>query len=269
MKYVTFAPSPKLAQFVRFFWALEADLSEGEEFVHRSVADGSVEMVFHYRATFDEIDNNGVPALSPISNIQGQSTGFRRFVTSDSFGLFGAYLYPFAIPRFFGFPATDITNLSPDIHSVLGVAGKRLEDAMCSAPRNEERVRIITTFLETQLDSREEKFTAVHNSVMRILGAKGMVSVEKLAGELNISVRHFERKFKEIAGLTPKLYANVIRFQAATHHKAEGVRDLTSIAYECGYYDQSHFINDFRRFSGYSPKEYFWNNAEGTQYLSI
>jgi AraC-like DNA-binding protein len=58
-----------------------------------------------------------------------------------------------------------------------------------------------------------------------------------------------------------------VRFQAATQQKLTGVRDLTEIAYACGYYDQSHFIKDFRQFSGYTPKEYFWDTVEGTQYM--
>ena len=60
------------------------------------MADGCVEIVFHYRGIFDEIDASGTVGYSPLSNIQAQSTAFRRFSTQESFGIFGAYLYPFA-----------------------------------------------------------------------------------------------------------------------------------------------------------------------------
>lgn len=142
-----------------------------------------------------------------------------------------------------------------------------LEEQMCSASGNEKRVEIMSRFLESKLDAYDRELPIVHNAVHLIMNAGGSVSIERLASNFDISTRQFERKFKEIAGLSPKLYANVIRFQAATAHKFSGTRDLTEIAYNCGYYDQSHFINDFRRFSGYSPKEYFWNRAEGTQYM--
>ena len=68
--------------------------------------------------------------------------------------------------------------------------------------------------------------------------------------------------------MSPKHYSRVVRFQSATQHKAAGTRDLIEIAYDCGFNDQSHFIKDFRQFSGYTPKEYFWREAEGTQHLS-
>ena len=269
MRYETFPATPKLTPYVRFFWVLESDLSEGEEFVHRSVADGSVEIVFHYLGTFSDICDLGISELSPLSNIQAQSTGFRRFVTRTSFGIFGAYLYPFAIPRLFAMPATDLTNLSPDLYSVFGTEGKLLEEQMCTAADNEARVRIISTFLESKLEANRRELPIVHTAVHTIMNSGGLIKVDDLAKDFRLSTRQFERRFKEFAGLSPKLYANVIRFQVAAAQRSSGIRDLTEIAYNCGYYDQSHFINDFRRFSGYSPKEYFWNQAEGTQYMDV
>ncbi len=264
MLYQTFDPPPQLAPYVRFYWAMEADVPVGEEFVHRSMADGCVEMVFHYRGLFDEV---GVDTISPLSNVQAQSTSFHRFSTREDFGIFGAYLYPFAIPRLFALPASDLTNISPDMESVFGAEGKAIEQQMIEAADNETRVAIISRFLSARLSQITRELPVIHHAVHSVFDAKGVVNVFQMAREFGLSTRQFERKFKEFAGLSPKLFSRVIRFQAATQHKLNGVRDLTEIAYASGYYDQSHFINDFREFSGYTPKEYFWNEAEGTQYI--
>jgi len=267
MLYQTFRPSIRLAPYVRFFWALEADVARGDEFVHRSMADGCVEVVFHYRASFDEVDTEGNRTFSPISSIQAQSTAYRRFSTNESFGIFGAYLYPHAIPRLFAYPASDFTNSSPDLESVFASEGRRLEEQMISAHDNEERVAVVTRFLENKLSVSTRELPPIYRAIHSVLDAAGDIRIAELAREHDLSTRQFERKFKEFAGLNPKLYSRVVRFQAATQHKFAGIRDLTEIAYACGYYDQSHFINDFRQFSGYTPKEYFWTNAEGTQYM--
>ncbi|MEQ1761640.1 MAG: helix-turn-helix transcriptional regulator [Pyrinomonadaceae bacterium] len=267
MLYQVFDPPPNLAPYVRFFWALEADVEPGEEFVHRSMADGCVEMVFHYRSAFDEITHDEVIEASPFASIQAQSTRHRRFVTRESFGIFGAYLFPFAIPRLFGFPASDFTNISPDLASVFGKEGSLLDEQMCTAPTNENRIAIVSEFLSSKLTATNRELPTIYRSVHSVLANKGTLAVESLAAEHNLSKRQFERRFKDLAGLSPKLYSRVVRFQAATQFKLTATRDLTEIAYACGYYDQSHFINDFREFSGYTPKEYFWNAAEGTQYL--
>lgn len=267
MLYQVFDPPLHLAPYVRFFWALEDTVAAGEEFVHRSMADGSVEIVFHYQGTFDEIAFDGSREFSPLSNIQAQSTGYRRFSTRESFGLFGTYLYPFALPKLFRIPAYDLTNLSPDLTSVLGAAGGELTDKMIEASSNEERVIVMSDFLSRKLSASSHELPPLFRSVHRILDASGAISVSELAENFSISKRQFERRFKEFAGLPPKLYSRVIRFQAATKHKFEGNRDLTAIAYESGYYDQSHFISDFKEFSGYTPKEYFRGKAEGSQYM--
>ncbi len=267
MLYQTYPPSPRLAPYVRFFWALESDVAPGTEFVHRSMADGCVEIVFHYRAKFDEIEPEGTRIVSPLASIQAQSTQFRRFSTHESFGIFGAYLYPYAIPRLFAYPASDFTNISPDLESVFGNDGKLLEEQTTAASSNVERVEIITRFLEGKLGSSTRELPPLYRAIGSVIRADGGVKVSTLARDHDLSTRQFERKFKEFAGLSPKLYSRVVRFQAATQRKLGGFRDLTEIAYACGYYDQSHFINDFRQFSGYSPKEYFWETAEGTQYM--
>jgi AraC-like DNA-binding protein len=265
--YQVFDPPTQLAPYVRFFWALEADVAPGEEFVHRSVADGCVEMVFHYRSAFEEITHDELIESSPLASIQAQSTRYRRFVTRESFGIFGAYLYPFAIPRLFEYPASDFTNISPDLASVFGREGMLLDERMYTAPTNESRISIINDFLTRKLNATSRELPSIYQSIHTVLTNNGTLSVDDLAAEHGLSRRQFERCFKDLAGLSPKLYSRVIRFQAATRFKLTGTRDLTEIAYACGYYDQSHFISDFREFSGYTPKEYFWNAAEGTQYI--
>jgi AraC-like DNA-binding protein len=265
--YQVFDPPANLAPYVRFFWVLEAEVGPGEEFVHRSMADGCVEMVFHYRSAFGEITPDDSIEASPLASIQAQSTRHRRFVTRESFGIFGAYLYPFAIPRLFGFPASDFTNISPDLASVFGSEGAMLDEQTCSAPSNEARIGLISEFLTRKLNSTSRELPTIYRSIHTVLASNGKLAVDALAADYDISRRQFERRFKDLAGLSPKLYSRVIRFQAATQFKLTGTRDLTEIAYACGYYDQSHFINDFREFSGYTPKEYFWNAAEGTQYI--
>jgi transcriptional regulator GlxA family with amidase domain len=138
---------------------------------------------------------------------------------------------------------------------------------MCTAPTNEARIAIISEFLAQKLDSNTRELPVLYRAVHTVLANNGTLTVDSLAAEHGISKRQFERRFKDLAGLSPKLYSRVIRFQAATQFKLNGTRDLTEIAYASGYYDQSHFINDFREFSGYTPKQYFWNTAEGTQYI--
>jgi AraC-like DNA-binding protein len=266
MNYYTISPSPRLARYVRSFWVYEGEASENEPYIYRGYADGGVELVFHYRSPFDLVKSDETSETSIAAGIHAQTRKFTRWIAKRNWSIFGCYLYPYAIPRFFGFPANDLTDNLTDFHSVLGREGDELEERMMIAEDNLERVSILSAFLERRLDRDLRELPPVFASINRIIETRGLVDVTQLSAEFSLSHRQFERKFKEFSGFSPKTYARIARFQAALKEYGSG-KSLTAIAYDCGYYDQSHFINDFKEFSGYSPKVYFSGTAEGSEYL--
>ena len=89
-----------------------------------------------------------------------------------------------------------------------------------------------------------------------------LLSVAQYAYKANMSIRNFERRFTEQAGVSPKLYAKLVRFNEAIKIKSmQPEKNWTSIAYDCGYFDQMHLIKDFKQFSNESPSSFFNRNA--------
>jgi AraC-like DNA-binding protein len=262
VNYYTIAPSPSLAPFIRCFWVLESDCS----YTHRSMADGCAEMLFHYDGVFDEIKKNGTTEKSFASGLQGPTQQVSRFSTNKGFGMFGVYLYPFAIPQLFHLPASELCNQFPDTVTLLGSLGKELEEKMMLANDNCQRVKIISCFFEKQLCKQQQPHHPLFGAIREVILTNGGRSVENLAARYFLSIRQFERSFKNFAGFSPKLYARIIRFQAACNQYGNDNKTLTDIAYDCGYYDQSHFINDFKEFSGLHPKQYFSGVTEATEW---
>jgi AraC-like DNA-binding protein len=264
MQYYSFPPPPSLADFVRSFWVYEVDVQPGEPYVYRSMADGCAEMVFHYKARFDEFTSSGIEQQS-FSCLHAQTRRFRRFVTNANFGIFGVYLYPFAIPRLFSLSSAEVSDLMPDMGALMGQEGRDLEEKMMLAKNNRVRLQILTAFLESRLKGSPAT-QSVESSVKYIIQSKGIFSVKEIAGRFCLSARQFERKFKDLSGFGPKEYSRIIRFQSACKEYGNKQRSLTAIAYECGYYDQSHFIHDFVAFSGYHPRQYFGSHIEGGEW---
>lgn len=262
MTYYTIPPPAKLSNFVRCFWILE---SEGPSYVHRSMADCCAEMVFHYDGQFEELVD-GKSEKSSLTALQGPSTQIRRFKIERKFGIFGVYLFPYSIPLFFQTPATELYNQMPDLISFLGKEGQWLEERILSADNNHERIKIITQFFEDKLENFSKYQHSVISSIRHVIQSDGLIKIEKLAQQYCVSERQFERKFKESCGLTPKLFSRIVRFHSACREFGKTEKSLTEIAYECGYYDQSHFIHEFKEFSGYYPKHYFSGHAEGTEW---
>ena len=265
MKYQTIPPSPKLAPYIRCFWIYEDEASTAEPYIYRAYANGCPELVFHYQSTFDQIID-GKTERSFAAGIHAQARKPTRFVVHQNWGIFGCYLYPFALPRLFSFPANDFTDREIDFRSVLGREGKDLEEKMLTAGGNDSRLQILSQFLEKRLAADRKEVPLVFASIGHIIRSRGLVNVRELARENFLSDRQFERKFKEFSGFSPKLFARISRFQAALTEYGSG-KSLTAIAYDCGYYDQSHFINDFKEFSGYNPGLFFSGLAEGSEYL--
>ena len=268
MKYATFPPPPHLARYVRFFWVLEGEVAPGTPYVYRSLADGCAELLFHYRSRFDEIAPDGSTDKSFLSGIHGPGRHYRRFSVPHSFGIFGVYLYPFALPRMLSVSGTELIDQMPDLQSVFGREGNDLEEQIMLAAGHTERVRILSRFLTAKLTRPSKTPVAVENCITHLIRTQAATDVGTLAREGFLSVRQFERHFKQLTGFGPKLFSRIIRFHAALDHYPRNLNPLTQIALDCGYYDQSHFIHDFKAFSGHHPKHYFSGQAEGSEYRS-
>lgn len=266
VKYETIQPPPHLAKYVRMFWVYEGEAAENEPYIYRGYADGCTELIFHYRGPFDSVSIDGKREESLVAGIHAQSRRFTRWIVNENWAIFGCYLYPYAIPRIFGFPANDLSDNLTDFRSILGVEGGELEERIMTATDNRDRVSILAAFLTRRLECDKRELPPVFASINRIIETRGLTDVRALSSAFCLSHRQFERKFKEFSGFSPKLYSRIVRFGAALKFYGTDL-SLTEIAQECGYYDQSHFISDFKEFSGYNPKIYFSGMAEGSEYL--
>ena len=268
MKYLTFPPPDSLKSFVRCFWVLEHDFGEGESnYVYRSIADSCVEIVFHYRGPFSEVGTAGQPR-NWLSGLHFQTDRYTRFETTESFGIFGVYIYPFAVPWLFNVPSANTSNELLGLDTFLGVEGRELEERIMIASDNPSRISILSNFLEQRLLRARFRDNTIAAAIKHVLHSKQLSTVADLADTFNLSVRQFDRKFKEYAGFSPKTYLRLVRLNNAIKGHASG-KSLTQIAYECGYYDQSHFIHDVKAFTGYHPAFYFSGKAEGTEYWYV
>jgi AraC-like DNA-binding protein len=268
ISYFNIPPKLTLAKYVRTFWVLEGNNLNNKPYIHRTMADGSAELFFHYKGIFDELhlDSKIEKSIASASGISGPSQKFNRFCINENFAMFGVYLYPFALQKIFNIPASVISNEMFDLKTLLGHEGTDLEEQIMLAKDNHQRAHIMTKFIEKKLALNYYTDPPLFASIHYIIQTKGTIKIEDLAAQHFLSSRQFERKFKTFSGFSPKLYSRIIRFQSAIKQYGNKNKTLTKIAYDCGYFDQSHFIHDFKEFSGYHPKQYFSGNAEGTEW---
>jgi AraC-like DNA-binding protein len=263
VRYYTIAPPASIAHFVRCFWVFEMDLVPGQEYIYRSMADSCTEILFHYKGSFHEITEDGLNA-QPYGLLHAQSKTHKRFITKESFGIFGAFLYPYVIPFLFNVSSLETADHLIGLDGLCGNEGRLLEEQMMLAKDNWERIHIFSAYLHKKLWDKKVE-TGFAACVQKILTADKWMPVKELAAYSNISQRQLERKFKDYVGFSPKLFSRIVRFQSSLK-EYKPKQPLTHIAYDCGYYDQSHFIHDFKQFSGYHPKQYFHGRPEGIEW---
>jgi AraC-like DNA-binding protein len=264
MNYQQYKPPQILSGIVQHYWSLDRNIPVDQTYIHRTLANFCPELIFHYGGAFQELATNDKNEQTFITGVHGQTDRIRRFTATKSCGIFGVILQPYAIPILFGVSSTAIKNELVDLESLLKQDGKDLTDQMMLAKDNTERLQLINRFLAYRLKQaeRQEIVYATH----QIYNLKGMVNVNDLADRASLSQRQFERKFKEHIGFSAKSFARLVRFKSLIKSYKKSDSTLTKVAYDFGYYDQAHFIQDFKQFTGYSPNAYFSGKAKEVFY---
>lgn len=161
--------------------------------------------------------------------------------------------------KIFRFPLNEVTNKLYDADEIFCIQSKMIYEQLLNAKNIEEIANQTDQFLLCFL--RRQKTMELNDNITVISNIMsqraGFVNVEKFACDANMSMRNFERRFSENLGISPKLYCRIIRFNHALELKVKNpAKDWTTIALESGYFDQMHFIRDFKEFAGNSPKNF-------------
>jgi len=158
---------------------------------------------------------------------------------------------------FLGMPLTEITEQVVDGDLALPAIFTHLRERLLQLPSAKEMFAVTEDLLLKQFGNRVVVNPIVGFAVSNILACPSSVTIKNIAAKTGYSPKHFIKIFADNVGVTPKLFARIIRFQKAIAEiETLGCTNLAALAYECGYYDQAHFIADFKNFAGFTPLEY-------------
>ena len=160
---------------------------------------------------------------------------------------------PGGIFRLFSVPAEKLTNNDFEGEAVLGRRFGELERRLGDVSSFFDRVRVADEYLCGRR-RRIDSVGAVAHAASKVIFTAGCARVSDLAYTAGLGIRQFERRFRHEIGIPPKLYARIVRFEAALRSKAAApATQWTDIAHTLGYHDQMHMMHDFNRLSGDSP----------------
>lgn len=241
MKYKKIKPYKELEPYIHFFWELKG--KEAEKQWERVFPDGCAGIIMNLGDAC--LTDNGSTIMEfGKTYVVGAMTSFKDSFIDNDTHLIGVCLKPATFSNFYNDTSQDalINDTVEFEKSNSFLIAKILED-----PFNYFN-RFYTERLKTKTNQLQSVINDIHS-------AKGQISIQELSKNHFITVRKMERDFKRLIGLSPKEYANIIRFQHALRLIKQGNQknNLLDIAIECGYYDQSHLCNDIKRNTGLSP----------------
>ena len=139
----------------------------------------------------------------------------------------------------------------------VGDGALALRERLLNTSSLEARFELVERWLISRLSPRAIVHPAVRWAVDRIAASGGRVPIEELAVQTGFTRKHLGNLFQQQVGLSPKSLARVHRFRGALEmlNRSNGEVPWAALAEQCGFYDQSHLINEFRRLTGFSPVE--------------
>lgn len=250
-------PSGILSKFIKNYIIVEIESSNAFLPKERVYPIGNATMVFHYGNPSKFQQKNSCEFVEPNLVICGQQTSYYDLSLAGRTGMILIVFKPHGLKSFFSFPAVELLNENLSLGDILNNEAAELEDRLFNARNNQERIILLEDFLTKSLIYNNE-FERVEHSLKMINNFHGQIKVKEVASEVCLGIKQFERSFSKYVGVTPKKYASIVRLKNVIEVKRKHkCLSMSQLAYESGYYDQAHFIHDFKNLTGLTPKTFF------------
>jgi AraC-like DNA-binding protein len=256
MIYRIYQPQPQLAAIIEHYWYSKIDLTQSLLQVYPTpILQG---MTFNFRKLKEKHSlGNRDLVLDKQVYLFGQPTGYRNVETSDEgIEIIGVKFQPLGIARITGI---NMREMADNIFPAEDIWGREIEllcDQMQSLADVEQSISVLENFLlkkyhQINLHYRSQQVEQVLELLSTSRGATRMTELQRTT---NITRKTLERSFYNYLGVSPKRYAQIVRFNAAKSLIELNPKiQYAEIAYQLGYFDHSHFISEFKRFAGVTP----------------
>ena len=257
MDYQTFRPHSDLETIVKCYWTLEV---HAQKDVQRQLIlpDGCVDMCFILGDDIKRYTTDHFFVIQPRQMLLGQITEQFYIEPTGYVNTFAIRFYPYGFANFIDLPLNELGNKETPLNKLFGdEKAEQLSQKIIQAKTTNERIDIIERFLFDRLNDQATIDNIVKSTIDTMFLSKGSKPLNIILKNDLTKRRQLERKFTKQIGISPKQLGKVIRLQATLKMLLNQTTEtLTDIAYECEYYDQAHFIKDFKEFTGITPKEF-------------
>jgi AraC-like DNA-binding protein len=266
-----YIPTFPLNQFIDHFFYYAG--YNPDHSVDRFLPDGEVQLIFDLTDYPKYIyDNESLKEIQSCQNVW--FSGFRTEPITIPSGKESEMLivqfkkgkaFPFLIE-----PMQNLTNFVVDAELVISSKILNIRERLLEAVSPIEKLQVLEKQLLKVYLKKLNENPFVDFAVSQIIAAPNQCSIKTISDKVGYSQKHTINLFKDHVGVAPKEFLKIIRFQKAIQLiELQKSIDWTTVAFDCGFYDQSHFIADFKHFSGFTPTEYTRQRGEFLNYIPV
>ena len=257
MHFSSRAPIRPLDTFVERLWLLTDAPPHAKE---RIAPSGTIDLLINlHQNELRFYDSLNPERCKRFSGAVISGTHTEPFVIDprERVSIIGVHFRPGGAFAFLGPPASELADAHVDLEALWGTSARELHERLCEAKTPAERFNLLEETLMAHLFRPLERHYAVRFALDTLGRADAGLAIRDIAREAGLSQRRFIQVFAREVGMSPKLFYRVRRFrQALETVRHSAAPNWAQVAVDCGYYDQSHLIHDFRFFSNLSPTEY-------------
>ena len=252
-------PEKQLSPYVAIIWVFESSFGVPLADSRIIVPDGRAKIIVPYRNALCAAVNtrllNAKEHQIFLVGIQENPTTIASTATDT--GTIGVELTPKGLYHLFQLSMHEITNRMVSFEELFGPQGARLQNRIGDAEDPQEKVMLLQTALTHLLQKNENEYVLLDHTLDLIAQTHGLMRVQELEAQTGYTRRYVDMLFKEHVGVSPKSLASILRFQEVYQVWAQQKSPtfLRNNVYTY-YYDQSHFIKEFKRFTGFTPQKY-------------
>jgi AraC-like DNA-binding protein len=268
MEFKHFLPSDILKPYVKHYYIFESDADA--EFEDTVFPSGDMEVIFNLgEGTWESSVENEFLKTPPIE-LWGQITRPLTIRSKGRHTMLGIKFFTHSAAYFFNDEMGVFNNQVSDLGDIIGRPVKTLHSQLLETKDEAKRIELIEVFLLKRLMGNERKIFRI-NKVADILTCikrnPAESNLSNIASMHGITPRYLHKLIYQHTGLSPTSFHKINRFQFSLKLIGKNDQPFTSIAYDCGYFDQSHFIRDFKSFTGVTPSAYLNNISPVNQLL--
>ena len=253
--YQEYSPCPLLAPYIDKYWEIKGETEY--DIRYKILPDGCADFIFSIQQPSQPLD--GEMIMQPYRfYFVGPMRVYSELVTrSTRLHIMGVRFSPCGLAAFIKAPLGEFTDMRINASELNMLFDDGFAEMLCEKESLQERIRIIEKHLLARLSGIFPIDRQMLQATRLIIRSNGMMPIRELTDQLYLGQRHFERKFKHTTGYTPKEFSRITKFRYATRVlRSIKDTDMQQLAIDCGYYDQSHFIKEFRKLSGSNPSAF-------------